>query len=62
MNLSKEAEAALRAMERAAVAARSLASEKNLKLPVWRDGKIVFIGPKAEANQVVDRNAENAQG
>lgn len=62
MNLSKEAEGALRAMERAAVAARTLASEKNLKLPIWRDGKIVFIETNEEAKQVVGRNAEKAPG
>jgi len=60
MNLSKEAEGALRAMERAANAARALAAEKRLKLPVWRDGKIVFVGTNREAQQVVGRNAENA--
>jgi hypothetical protein len=49
-------------MERAAVSARKLAAEKNLKLPVWRDGKIVFIEPKEEAQQGVGRNAENAPG
>lgn len=62
MNLSKEAEGALRAMERAAVAARALAAEKRLKLPVWRDGKIVFIEATGEAQQGVGRNAENAPG
>ena len=38
-------------MERAAIAARKLAAEKNLRLPVWRDGKIVFIEPNNEAQQ-----------
>ena len=62
MNLSKEAEQALRAMKRAAIAARRLAAEKNLTLPVWRDGQIVFIEPNEGAQQGVGRNAEKAPG
>ena len=43
MTEDKEVAEALRAMERAARIARRQAAEKNLKMPVWRNGAIVYI-------------------
>lgn len=37
---------ALDAMLRASKEAAERAAEKNLKIPVWKDGKIVFLEPK----------------
>ena len=48
MKEDKEAAEALRAMERAARIARRQAAEKNLKMPVWKNGAIVYIDPKEE--------------
>ncbi|MCH7919109.1 MAG: hypothetical protein IIC50_14120 [Planctomycetes bacterium] len=48
MKEDQETALALRAMERAARIARRQAAEKNLKMPVWKNGAIVFIDPKEE--------------
>ena len=46
MSAKKElSEAALRAMKRAANSARERAAEKNIEIPVWKEGKIVFEVP-----------------
>ena len=36
---------ALNAMRRASILAKSKAAEKNLKIPVWQDGKISYMDP-----------------
>ncbi len=48
MKEDKEAVEALREMERAARIARRQAAEKNIKMPVWRNGEIVYVDPKEE--------------
>jgi len=37
---------AINAMYRASDIAEKIASENNLKMPLWTDGKIVYITPK----------------
>lgn len=37
---------AINAMYRASDIAEKIASENNLKIPLWKDGKIVYIKPK----------------
>jgi len=37
---------AINAMYRASKMATKIAAEKNLKMPLWKDGKIVYIDPK----------------
>ena len=37
---------AINAMYRASDIAEKIASENNLKMPLWKDGKIVYINPK----------------
>ena len=54
MTEDKEVAEALRAMERAARIARRQAAEKNLKMPVWKNGAIVFIDPKQESQSEQD--------
>ena len=36
---------ALDAMHRASKEAQKKAADRNLKIPIWRDGKIVYIEP-----------------
>lgn len=43
---SHHASLALQAMQRAAEEAKKKASDKNLKMPLWKNGEIVFIDPK----------------
>ncbi len=37
---------AISAMYRASDIAEKIASENNLKMPLWKDGKIVYIKPQ----------------
>lgn len=48
MKEDQETALALRAMERAARIARRQAAEKNLKMPIWKNGAIVYIDPRDE--------------
>lgn len=36
---------ALNAMRRASILAKRKAAEKNLKIPVWQDGKVSYMDP-----------------
>ena len=45
MKKESESALALRAMKRAALIARHRAAEKNLKIPVWKNGRIVHVDP-----------------
>ena len=36
---------ALNAMRRASILAKRRAAAKNLKIPVWKDGKVSYIDP-----------------
>jgi hypothetical protein len=48
MNSSREfAEKGLAAMRRAALQARKLAAMHGLKIPIWKDGKVMHIDPFA---------------
>lgn len=40
------AELAMDAMHRAAEEAHKKAAEKNLKIPIWKDGRIIYADPK----------------
>ena len=46
-----ESEQALRAMQRAANNARERAATHNLMVPVWQDGRIIHVDPKASAKK-----------
>jgi hypothetical protein len=46
----EEKDLALKGMRRAAVKAHERAARFGLKLPVWRDGAIVFINPELKAH------------
>ena len=49
MNSSREfAEKGLAAMRRAALQARKLAAMHGLKIPIWKDGKVMHIDPLTE--------------
>jgi hypothetical protein len=41
-----ETEKALAAMQRAADEAWKLAAMHGVKIPVWRDGRVVYVDPK----------------
>lgn len=42
---------ALRALIRAAQKAMAEAKRKNLKVPIWKDGKIEYIDPEIDPEQ-----------
>jgi hypothetical protein len=43
-----QSQLALNAMYRASHAAIAKAAEKNLNIPIWKNGKIVFLNAKEE--------------
>lgn len=60
MKISSESEFALNALKRAAKEARRKAAEKNLLIPVWKDGAIVYENPK-EISQPGDAPNDHPQ-
>lgn len=56
MKHSKEAEAGLRAMERAAKVAHQRAALHGLKVPIWSKGRIEYIDPQETAQQSAAAN------
>mgnify|MGYP005856993063 CR=1 FL=1 len=48
MKDTEDKDMALRGMRHAAVIARERASRFGLRIPVWRDGAIVFVDPKVQ--------------
>ena len=54
-----DADKALRAMYRAAVTAHERAARFGHKIPIWRDGAIVFIEPDVEARR---KTLEESEG
>ena len=57
---TSETEDALLAMRRAAEIARKRAVAYNLKLPIWKDGRVVYLDPKKLAQQDDSANGESA--
>ena len=55
---TEEKDLALKGMRRAAVKARERAARFGLKLPVWRDGAIVFVNPEVKAQPGAALNAD----
>ncbi len=43
---------ALVALRRASQIAENLAAERNLKIPIWKDGKVIFRVPKKSSQQI----------
>lgn len=54
MKDTEEKDLALKGMRRAAVVARERAARFGLRIPVWRDGVIVFVNPELKAQPDAD--------
>ena len=51
MTMDAETALALKAMERTAGIARRRAAEKRVKIPVWRDGAVIYVDPNEESQE-----------
>ena len=58
--MNKISDGALAAMKRASLVARQRASEKGLKIVIWRDGKVVEIDPRTKPPQDVGGNGDSS--
>lgn len=59
-NNEKEPEQALAAMSRATCKAWKRAAEQHLKVPIWKDGRIIRIDPREYAQQLDSLNPLSA--
>jgi len=44
---------AANAMYRASKSAQQKAAELNLKLPIWKDGRIIYVEPERSSNKKI---------
>ena len=57
MKISNDSELALNALKRAAKEARKKAAEKNLMIPVWKNGAVAYVNPKDSSPRVTRGDA-----
>jgi len=43
----------MKAMQRASIEARRIAADKKLKMPIWENGKVIYIDPTESPINVV---------
>lgn len=48
------------AMKRAAIQARRVAAQNGIPLAIWRDGKVVFIGPEDEGSNTISWDSDKS--